>query len=169
MEFLIISILFILLVPTAYASVIGAPIVLTKKSLIAEVIKNSNFKNGETFYELGAGTGKIMAAVAQKGIKTVGFELSPIFYLITLLNLKLRGAENYELYRKNFFKEDLSGADVLFCFLTPRAMERLKSKFLKELKPGTRIISYVFEIKEWNPYAVFRESGKAPLYFYQIK
>lgn len=169
MEFLILSILLILLLPTAYAAIIGAPIVLTKKSLIAEIIKNSNFKNGETFYELGTGTGKIMAAVAQKGIKTVGFELSPIFYLITLLNLKLRGAKNYELYRKNFFKEDLSGADVLFCFLTPKAMDKLKSKFLEELKPGAKIISYVFKIKDWSPYAVIKENGKAPLYFYQIK
>lgn len=169
MEFLIILILFILLLPTAYASVIGAPIVLTKKSLIVEIIKNSDLKNGEIFYELGTGTGRIMAAIAQKGIKTVGFELSPIFYLITLLNLKLRGVKNYELYRKNFFKEDLSGADALFCFLTPKAMEKLKSKFLKELRPGAKIISYVFEIKGWNPYVVIKENGNAPLYFYQIK
>lgn len=50
MELLIILILFILLLPTAYASLIGAPIALTNNSQINEIIKTANMKDGEIFY-----------------------------------------------------------------------------------------------------------------------
>ena len=103
MELLIILILLVLLFPTVYASIIGAPITLTSNSQIEEIIKIADIKDGDIFYELGTGTGRIITAFAKnKNIKVVGFELSPIFYLITLLNLKLHGIKNYRLYYKIF-------------------------------------------------------------------
>ena len=102
MEFIIILILLILMIPTAYAAIIGAPIALTNKSLIDKIIETADIKNGEIFYELGTGTGRIIIAIAKavkdKNIKVIDFELSPIFYLITLLNLKLHGIKNYKLH-----------------------------------------------------------------------
>ncbi|MEK7635724.1 MAG: methyltransferase domain-containing protein [Patescibacteria group bacterium] len=170
MELLIIIILLILLLPTAYVSVIGAPIALTDKLVIDKIIKIADVKDGETFYELGTGTGRIITAFAKnKNIKIVGFELSPIFYLITLLNLKLRGVKNYELHYKNFFTADLKEANIVFCFLIPKTMEKLKDKFSKELKSGSKIISYAFEIEGWMPYAKIEENKKLPIYFYKIK
>lgn len=97
----------------------------------------------------------------------MGFELSPIFYLITLLNLKLHSVKDYRLYYKNFFNANLRKADIIFCFLMPKTMEKLKDKFIKELKSGTKIISYAFEIKDWKPYAVIKKYKKLPIYFYQ--
>ncbi len=173
MELIFILILLILALPTAYAAIIGAPIALTSKSQIEEIIKTADLKDGETFYELGTGTGRVMASIAKvtenKNIKVVGFELSPIFYLITLLNLKLRGIKNYKLHYKNFFNADLKEANIIFFFLMPKPMEKLKEKFIKELKPGTKVISYAFEIKNWSPYVVIKENKKLPIYFYQIK
>ena len=168
MELLIIIILLILLIPTAYVSIIGAPIALTDKSLINGVIKTADVKDGDIFYELGTGTGRMMAVFAKnKSMKVIGFELSPIFYLITLLNLKLHRIKNYELYYKNFFNADFKEANIIFCFLMPKTMGKLKEKFLKELKPETKIISYAFEIKNWTPYMIIKENKKLPIYFYK--
>ena len=127
MEFIIILILLILMIPTAYAAIIGAPIALTNKSLIDKIIEIADIKDGDIFYELGTGTGRIITAFAKnKNIKAIGFELSPIFYLITLLNLKLHGVKNYELHYRNFFNADLKEANIIFCFLMPKTMEKLK-------------------------------------------
>ena len=49
-----------------------------------------------------------------------------------------------------------------------KTMEKLKDKLLKELKSGTKIISYTFEIKGWMPYAIIEENKKLPVYFYKI-
>jgi len=169
MEFIIILILLILMIPTAYAAIIGAPIALTNKSLIDKIIETADLKDGEIFYELGTGTGRIITAFAKKrNIKVIGFELSPIFYLITLLNLKFHRIKNYELHYKNFFSTDLKEANVIFCFLMPKAMEKLEDKFLKELKSEARIISYAFEIRDWTPYMIIKEKRKLPIYFYKI-
>ncbi len=169
METIIIAILIILLVPAAYASIIGAPTVLTNKSLIESIVKKANVKKKDTFYELGTGTGRVITAFAkQKNIEVVGFELSPIFYLITLLNLKLHGVKNYKLYFKNFLTADLKNADVIFCFLMPKTMEKMKNKFINELKPKTKIISFAFPIKDWTPCEILKGKDKPATYFYQI-
>ncbi len=169
-ELLVIIILLFLIIPTAYASAIGAPIALTPKSQIEKIIKIANLKNGELFYELGTGNGRIITAFAKnRNIKVVGFELSPIFYLITLLNLKRLRIKNYKLYYKNFFNVDLSKADTIFCFLMPKTMEKLKKKFIRELKPKTKIISYAFEIKGWTPQTIIKQNKKLFTYLYQIE
>ncbi len=172
MEFYIILIFIttILFIPTLYAFLIGAPIALTSKSRIEEIIKKAEIKRGDKFYELGTGTGRVMVIMAKyRQIKVIGFELSPVFYFITWLNLKINGIKNYKLYLKNFFNANINEADIVFCFLIPKTMEKLKDKFIKELKPETKIISFAFQIKGWVPYAVIQGGRKPPVYFYKIK
>ncbi len=70
---------------------------------------------------------------------------------------------------KNFFNANINEADIVFCFLIPKTMEKLKDKFIKELKPETKIISFAFQIKGWVPYAVIQGGRKPPVYFYKIK
>ncbi len=82
MDFLIFLILFIIILPTIYAALIGVPPAFTDNSLIQDIIKNSKLKKDEVFYELGTGTGRMITAVSKRqNIKVVGFELSPsLFY-----------------------------------------------------------------------------------------
>lgn len=169
MELLIILILLAIALPTAYAAVIGAPLAATNKKLLEEIIKTADLKDGDVFYELGTGTGRVISAYAEnEKIKCVGFELSPLYWLITFLNLKLKNRKNCEIYCKNFFNADLSEADAIFCFLMPKTMQKIKEKFLSELKPGTKIISYAFKIKGWESYAIIKKQGRLPVYFYKI-
>ena len=168
--FLFFLIFFVLLIPTIYAAVIGAPPAPTHKSRIKQIIKIAKIQPSDKFYELGSGTGRVMIEVARKtGAEVIGFELSPIFYFITLFNLKLHGIKRFKLFFGNFLRADFKKADVVFCFLMPNTMDRLRKKFKQELRPGTRIISYIFEIKNWIPYAVIKDNKKPPVYFYKIE
>jgi len=170
LELAVAIVLFILAIPTAYAAVIGAPLVLTSKSRVREIIDKAEIKEGDKFYELGTGTGRVMVAVAKySGAKVIGIELSPLFYLITILNLKINRVKKYELFLENFFKSDLRGADIIFCFLIPRTMVKLKEKFSKELEPGAKVISFAFPIEGWVPYEIIRGGKKPSVYFYRTK
>ncbi|HKT21089.1 MAG TPA: hypothetical protein VJR06_00500, partial [Nitrososphaerales archaeon] len=51
----------------------------------------------------------------------------------------------------NFFHVNLSEATVVTLFLTQGTNQRLKSKLLSELKPGTRVVSYVWTFDGWTP------------------
>ncbi|OGZ34012.1 MAG: hypothetical protein A2Y98_00910 [Candidatus Portnoybacteria bacterium RBG_19FT_COMBO_36_7] len=128
----------------------------------------AQIKLGQKLYDLGAGDGRAMIiAKSEFGASTEGFELSPIVYLIGRLNLLFHRAKGAKLYFKNFYNQDLSEANVIFCFLSPHAMERLKPKFEKELKPGTKIISYSFSLHGWQPKEVI-EGYPGKMFLYEI-
>jgi len=161
--------LFILLFSlTIYSAVIGAPYFKTPKKAIREIFELAGIKPGDKLYDLGAGDGKILI-IAEKEFRAqgIGFELSPTFWLLTKIHLALAGAHHSQVYCRNFYNQNLSEADVIFCFLSIHAMERLKPKFEQELKPGTKIISYAFSLRGWQPKQVIAKyPGK--IFLYQV-
>ncbi len=153
-----------------YGFVIGAPILFSPKKATEDALLECQAKPGEIFYDLGSGTGRTMLVAAKKfGLHVCGFELSPPIAFVAKCNLWLHGVRKSNIYSKNFYHADLSGADIIFCFLTPKAMLRLKSKFERELSTGTRIISYAFSIPGWKPEKVIRNGTPGKVFYYIIK
>jgi hypothetical protein len=58
---------------------------------------------------------------------------------------------------------DLSEADVVTCYLLPETNKKLEDKLLKELKPGTRVISNTFLFPKVQQ---SKKDGNARLYFF---
>lgn len=157
----------IIVVPTIYGFVIGAPIVFSPKKAIIEALIECNAKKGEKFYDLGSGTGRTMIIAAKKfKLDVYGFELSPPLVFFAKINLWLHKIKN-TIYIENFYKQDLSDANIIFCFLTPQAMLKLKDKFEKELKPGTKIISYAFQVNSWQPKKIIRNGYPGRVFLYE--
>lgn len=154
---------------TVKAAIIGAPFVTSSKEVIRKALKLAGLKKGETFYDLGSGDGRsLIIANKEFKAKAVGFEYSRPLSVFSRINLFLNRAKG-NIYRKNFFtgEVDLSKADVIFMFLTPKAFPKLKEKFEKELKPGTRIVTYSSELVFWKPDKVIENEkavGKTFLY-----
>lgn len=71
--------------------------------------------------------------------------------------------------RGDYLKEDLGEADVIFCYLLPKAMEHLKEKFETELKPGTRIFSRAFKIPGWEPRQRLQFSKHSPPVYVYVR
>jgi len=169
---LAISILIIVLVitiPTLYGFLTGAPILFSPKKVIGDALKVIRFEKGENFYDLGMGSGRSLIAADRLELNATGFELSPLIYWFAKFNLFINGVKKANLYLCNFYHQDLSNADIVFCFLTPPAMERLKPKFEKELKSGARVVSYAFKIKGWEEYQVLDCAPPGKIYIYVME
>jgi hypothetical protein len=79
--------------------------------------------------------------------------------------------QSITIIKDNFFNIDLSDATVLIIYLVPKALGRLAPKFFKELKKGTRIVSYKYtfpkEVSSKKLHLV-KEDKKNEIYFYKI-
>lgn len=165
---------FILLVVLVLASMVrayfsAAPWCPTKRKDWDRIIKAGGIRKGDIVYDFGSGTGCVASYVGKKtGATVIGLELSIPFYLWSKVRNSLIGTKNVKIKNENFFQYNISDADCVFCFLTPRAMDRLGEKFKKELNIGARVISYVFKISDWDPIAVDCEGGSgASIYIYK--
>ena len=56
-----------------------------------------------------------------------------------------------QVVRANLLDVDLSEADVALAFLTPRLMTKLKRKAVREMKPGSVVVSYDHRFEGWVP------------------
>ena len=153
--------------PTAYAFWIGAPILLTPKESIRRAFRYCQIEKGKIFYDLGSGTGRsLIIASKEFGLNATGFELSPILFIISKINLFFSGAKA-KVKIKNFYQVDLGEADVVFCFLTPEVMKKLTPKFEKELKIGAKIVSYAFRISQWEPVKIINTDNPGKIFIYE--
>lgn len=146
------------------------PFILTPRRVRQEILKEVKIKTKETVYDLGCGLGEILILADKKyNAQSRGFEVSPGTYLLARLNIFFKRSKAKVLF-KDFFKVDLSNADVIFCYLIPSINEKLRRKLEKELKNGARIASYAFSFKGWKAKKViYKNSGinSSPIYLYQ--
>ncbi len=126
----------------------------------------ANVKETDIVYDLGSGDGEALIVAAREcGAEGVGVEIDPIRVWVSKMRIKRRKAENdIKILRKNFFDVDLSSATVVFAYLIPRALERLKPKFLEELKPGTRVVTFVYKMD----LPLIASDEKNEIYVYKI-
>lgn len=162
---IILTIAFIFLATMAVAS--AAPWVPTRRRDVERMLALAKIQPGEVFYDLGCGDGRLIEAAAHAGAKAIGFDISLLPYLITRVRLSLAGSEA-KIRFKNLFSQNLSEANIIYLFLMPTAINKAKNKFEKELKKGTRVISYVFPIPGWTPVQVDKPPGCVSIYLYIV-
>ena len=120
----------------------------TSKKVARAQCRLAKIKKGDLIYDLGSGDGTaLMIAAKEFGAKGIGLEIDLIRFYISKLLLRLYGvSKEVKVKRKNFFEENLKNADIIFVYLVPKTLDRLIPKFKKELKKGTKILSYRYEI-----------------------
>lgn len=133
----------------------GVPFISSPKKDFKAILEAADIKPGEVVYDLGCGRASFLIAAAKKcEARGVGYEISLLPYIWARFNIWLSRA-NVAVHFKNFHKADISGADVVFCYLFPEVMEKLEPKFEKELKPGARLVSYAFSLTDREPTETF--------------
>ena len=99
---------------------------------------------------LGSGT-TALAAIAE-GRRFVGVEIDPQRIQEANANLKIAGVgTRVRFLQQDLFKTDLTEATVVTLYLLPAINLKLVPKLNKELKPGTRVVSHVFDMGKAKP------------------
>ena len=134
--------------------------------------KLAKISSKDMVYELGSGDSNFLVAVCKKfGSSGVGIEIDFLRNLTARLNIiKNKVGDKVTLKRGNFFDYNISDATIVFVYLVPRVLEKLKPKLFKELKKGTKVISYKykFEQKDKDRLALISEDKKNEIYLYKI-
>lgn len=130
------------------------------------ICKLAKISDKDIVYDLGAGDGALLITAAKEfGARAIGVEIDPLRVMISKLAVLLAGqSKKVKIVRKNFFAADISDATVVFMYLVPKALAGLKPKLVKELKPGTRIVTFVYKID----LPIFEQDLKNEIYLYRI-
>lgn len=129
-----------------------APDIPSPQPVVDRMLAAAHLRPGETLYDLGCGSGRIVITAAQKfKARAVGVELSNDIYKATLQRVRRLGLEDrVRIINANALHVDLTPADVVTLYLLTGSNEKLKPS-LERLKPGARVISHEFQIRGWKP------------------
>ncbi|MFA6253195.1 MAG: SAM-dependent methyltransferase [Patescibacteria group bacterium] len=152
-------------VTTIYSLVRGIGWVPTWQKDVERFLRLAEIKPGQVVYDLGCGDGRLVMAAAKLGAKAIGLEISILPFVGAYVRKILAGSKAQIKFR-DFWLVDLKDADVVYFFLIPRIYKQLKSKLEKELKPGTRVIAYVWPIEGWQATIVDKPVGRPVMYLY---
>ena len=118
------------------------------------MLELAQVKRDDVVYDLGSGDGRIVITAAKKyGARGVGIELDPALVKKATENAAAAGvSDRVRFVTQDLFTADISQASVVTLYLLQSINERLRPKLVRELKPGTRIVSHVFNMgPEWAP------------------
>lgn len=142
---------------------------------VRDVLQKELIANGiepKVIYELGSGWGPLVMDAAKlfPKARVIGVEFSFLAAHFSRIRAFLFGRKNVEIRRNDFFKEDLSDADLVIFYMLEVILERLSPKMIAELPKGALIVSNTFTIKGWQPVAVHEVMKKPiPLKVYVYK
>ncbi len=103
-------------------------------------------------YDLGSGWGTLcFAAEKIENCAVVGIESSIIPLFFSKLIIALNRKRMISVIRGDIYSVDISDANVIICYLYPKAMEKLAINLRKRVVPGTTIISNTFALPGWTP------------------
>lgn len=155
-----------LLIPTAYAGLIGAPYAPTWLKVVRKAFDAIKLGQDDFLIDLGAGDGRIVLEASRRGARATGFELSPIMWAIT----KLRTIGKGGIHFGNFYKQDISEATVLFTFLMPKNMPRLKTWLATQAIPhGKYLLAYAFPLPDVAPFQTVTVPKEGTIYIYDLR
>jgi SAM-dependent methyltransferase len=132
---------------------LDVPYVPTTEEAVKAMLKLADVKKTDIVYDLGCGDGRIVIAAAKEyGAHGVGIDINPERIQEAQENAKKAGVENLVRFEENdLFDADIHEATVVTLFLLNSVNLKLRPKLLRDLKPGTRVVSNTFHMGDWKP------------------
>ena len=124
----------------------------TPDPMVTRMLTAARTSATDVVYDLGAGEGRIPIAAARDfGATAVGIEFDTALAALAARNVVRAGvADRVRIITGDVFKEDFTRATVVTLYLLPELNYQLRPQLLA-LKPGTRVVSYMWDMGEWEP------------------
>jgi precorrin-6B methylase 2 len=142
----------------------------TPHEVVEAMLKVAKVGKADVLYDLGSGDGRIPITAAQKYdiARGIGIDINPERIKEANENRAKAGVgERVTFINADLFAANLSDATVVTLYLLPSLNLKLLPKLLKELKPGTRIVSHAFDMGSWKPEQTLNVDGRS-VYFWTI-
>ncbi|MCJ7563716.1 MAG: class I SAM-dependent methyltransferase [Candidatus Aminicenantes bacterium] len=132
---------------------LDVPYVPTKYPVVDEMLRMADIQKSDIVYDLGCGDGRLVVGAAQKyGAHGVGFDIDPERIQESWENATKAGVKNLvQFFEQDLFQADFHEATAMTIYLLTSVNLRLRPKLLRELRPGTRLVSHNFGMGEWKP------------------
>ncbi len=129
------------------------PYVPTTDQAVQAMLKLAGVTKNDIVYDLGCGDGRIVVAAAKDfGARGVGIDINPVRINEAKENARKAGVEKQVRFEENdLFEADIHEATVVTLFLLSDINLKLRPKLLRDLKPGTRVVSNTFTMGDWKP------------------
>lgn len=149
---MLVSVILIVFFLLIFSLWFGAVYVPSVDWAVAEMIHMAHIKKGERVVDLGSGNGKVLIALARRGIESHGYEINPFLVLWSWILIYKAGVWGVaHVHFGNIFSVDVGKFDVVMIFVMPYIMSNLEKKLRKELKPRARVVVEAFPFKSWQP------------------
>jgi precorrin-6B methylase 2 len=160
-----------LVLATAFISIRrGAPWLPSRKMERDALFKAAGMEDGDEFHDLGSGDGTVLFDAARRfpSSRVVGVEVFIVVYLWSQLR-RIFGGKKYRNVRiryGDFYKHDISTADVVFAFQIPRAYGWMENKFT-ECKDDCRIVVEAWPFEGLEPLRSVKDGPHLIMYAYE--
>jgi precorrin-6B methylase 2 len=141
----------------------------TPQEVVDGMLKLARVGKNDVVYDLGCGDGRIVVTAARNfGARAVGIDIDPIRIREAAENIRVAGVgDRAKLIEGDLFATDISEATVVTLYLLSRLNLKLRPKLMKELRPGTRIVSHAFDMDDWKPQRT-ESVGSSTIYLWTV-
>lgn len=122
----------------------------TSRDLVNDMLDLAELGKDDYLVDLGSGDGRTVITAARRGARAHGIEYNPDLVGLARRNAEAEGVTDRASFEQgDIFESDFSTATVISLFLLPELNLRLRP-ILLEMRPGTRIVSNAFDMKDWE-------------------
>jgi SAM-dependent methyltransferase len=141
----------------------------TPNEVVDKMLELAKVTPKDVVYDLGCGDGRIVITAAQKyGVHAVGIDIDPKRIAEATANAKAaKVTDKVRFIEGDLFEADIGEATVVTLYLLTRLNEKLKPKLMKDLKPGTRVVSHAFDMGDWKPEQT-AQAASSTVYLWRI-
>ena len=131
-----------------------SPYVPSDPGNVERMLKLAQLRDDDVVVDLGSGDGRIVLTAARMNRKLRGWGVDIDEKLVRESNATARArgvADRVQFFHRNAFDTDLREATVIAMWLWPEMQRLLRPMILAQARPGTRIVTNLWDLGSWRP------------------
>ena len=150
-QLLLILFFLVTIIILVYSMLFGGPYAPIGEQKIEQMLSLLKTKPKEIAADIGSGDGRIVIALAKKGVIAHGYELNPLLVLIARYKIRKAGlSKKAFIHMTDMWRVNYNQYDIITVYLAPHVMKRLEKKLKPELKKSGRIAMNHYHFPNWK-------------------